>query len=335
MALDPSGITGNKNMIYTAGEVVFAVALYRRVTVRVTSGTGHAISTKSRHAPLIRHAAALLQRALQFTESLEIDEAADYEGSHCGLGSSSALIAAVAASINDLYGRPIPFPALIRYVAQNHGEEIDDSRDYLMPVQCLGGSAAAGMSTGSVLVLAGESTVVGAMSLSNDYRAVIGIPADYARVDAKTALEEEMKFFPQFADTGKQYGQLIAYRMLHECLPALAVGNLRLLGDLVFDYRFCMGSIENCSFLYPALTDVTRRLAPLKNSGVVEVLSISSVGPSIFAITKNPDQCVIAFEDEGLITITVDLHDGIYDLIDDHLEERLEPLEPIMNYRVR
>ncbi|MCX6727098.1 MAG: hypothetical protein NTY75_04845, partial [Candidatus Shapirobacteria bacterium] len=67
-----------------------------------------------------------------------------------------------------------------------------------------------------------------------------------------------------------------------------------------YEYRFKMGSIENCSYCYPPLTALCNRLAYLKKDGVVELLSISSVGPTIVAVTKDVKTCKSAFEKENL-----------------------------------
>jgi len=86
---------------------------------------------------------------------------------------------------------------------------------------------------------------------------------------------------------GVKYGPEIAYRTLHSVLPAMIEGDIETIGDLVFDYRFNMGSIDNCSYAYPKLVQLASRLAFLKTKRFVDILSISSVGPSFFAVSKN------------------------------------------------
>ena len=75
---------------------------------------------------------------LHFEDSFEIDVNDDGIPKHCGFGSSSSTIAAVAASINELYDCPIPNNELIKYLASNHGEEVsDEDEDNLKMVQCI------------------------------------------------------------------------------------------------------------------------------------------------------------------------------------------------------
>jgi len=306
MALDPSRITTNNNLVYQAGEVVLSIALFRRVRIQVVSGKGGVlVGEGSRNPILIRHATEIMRTAIGFRETLAIDLTTAFELRHAGLGSSSGTIAAVAAAINELYGRPIDLAHLRQYVAQNHGEEIDGDENHLMPVQCLGGSAAAGMCRGSVLIIAGKSSVISAANLDEKYQIVIGVPRDFTEMDAKIALQEEVKHFPDFARTGHEYGPIIAYRLVHECLPALSHNDIRPLGELIFDYRFRMGSIKNCAFMYPRIIDIANELEELKKEGKATILGLSSVGPAMFAVTEYVPECVEKFEAVGLHCVII------------------------------
>jgi len=317
MALDPSKITSNKHLIYTPGEFVFCVDVFNVVKIKVINNTGEIkVSERSKRKSLIIHSYLLMKNVLNFKEGLLIDVDNRTEIRHCGLGSSSKLIASVACAINELYGNPIDHVDLVRYVAQNHGEEIDNEKDLLMPVQCIGGSAVAGMFNGGALVLAGESCVIGTMDISHSYDVVIGIPKDYKELDSEALLNLEIKNFSKFLKTGEKYGAKIAYNILHFCLPAMTRGDLKTIGDVIYDYRFNMGSIENCSYCYPKLTKITNKLRYLKVKGIVDVLAISSVGPSIFAITKQASVCEKAFKELNLKTFIVKIENQKYSVIE-------------------
>ena len=317
MALDPAKITSNSNLIYTPGELVFCVNIYNFVEVRIINKRGCiGISEGSKRKSLIKHAGMLMRKSLNFKEGLWINVDNKKEIRHCGLGSSSRLIASVACAINELYGNPVNCDDLVKYVAQNHGEEIDGKEDLLMPVQCIGGSAAAGMFNGGVLVIAGESCVIKTMDVSPDYDVVIGIPMDYKELDSKVFLEMEIKNFDKFLKTGQRYGSKIAYNILHSVLPAMVRGDLKTIGDIVFDYRFNIGSIKNCSYCYPKLPEITDKLAYLKIKGIADVLAISSVGPGIFAITKKSSMCVKAFKKVNLKTFVAKIENKKYSVLE-------------------
>lgn len=301
MAIDPSKIATNKNLVYTPGEIIIKVKIHKLIKIRVREDSEEIfVSPASKRPTLIRHSALLMKTALGFSQGLEIDVENVNELRHVGLGSSSGLIAGVASAINEVFGKPVSPANLVQYLAQNHGEEIDGSKEFINPVQCIGGSAAAGMFRGALLVLSGKSRVIQSMEISNDFEIIIGIPKDYVELDSKILLKKELKVMHKFVTCGKKYGPIIAYRVLHSVLPAMVERDLKTIGDLVFDYRFKMGSIVNCSYTYPKLISLTDRLSFLKTEGIVDLLSISSVGPAVFAVTKDIDSCRKAFEKENL-----------------------------------
>jgi len=317
MAIDPSKIASNENLVYTPGEIVFKVKIYKKVKVGINKfSSGIDFASSSKRLPLIHHAALLMKEALGLKEGLVIEVDNSHEIRHAGLGSSSGLIASVACAINELYGNPISPSSMIQYLAQNHGEEIDGESHFISPVQCIGGSAAAGFFHGAFLILAGESRVIGSMNLDESYEVIIGIPKDFVELDSKALLEKEIASFDKFIKTGKKYGKTIAYRVLHQVFPAMIEGDLKTIGDLIFDYRYKMGSIENCSYAYPKLVSLTQKLAFLKTEGIADVLAISSVGPGIFAITKKIKDCKQAFEQQNLKIYLTKLQNEKYQVLE-------------------
>jgi len=317
MAIDPSKIATNKNLVYTPGEVVFSVAIFKNVRVEILENQQGRleISEISKRKSLIKHAYLLMKQVLKFREGLHIDVDNINEFRHCGLGSSSGLIAAVACAINEIYGRPINDVTLVRYLAQNHGEEIENDENFINPVQCIGGSAAAGIFEGGLLIIAGDSCVVKTMNILSCYQVIIGIPSDFKQEDSMTMLRKEIKNLKKFKKTGEKFGPQIAYNILHKVLPSMEKGDLATIGDVIYDYRFNMGSIKNCSFVYPKLVSLTNKLAFLKKKGITDVLSISSVGPGIFAITKNKNRCLEVFKKVGLKTITTKIENNKYKIV--------------------
>lgn len=318
MAIDPSKIAENNNMVFSPGEVVFSVNIPKIVSVKKRKDKKIIISKRTQRSTLVKHAVIMMQKALKVDDGYEIDVNNQDEFRHSGLGSSSSLIAAVGVAIHELYENPIPKNLLLKYFAQNHGEEIENSNTHLIPVQCIGGSAASGIYNGSAIILAGESVVVANEVLDDNYRAIIGIPEKYSPIDGKELMEEEKKSFPKFIATGKKFGPQIAYSIFHRALPALKEGNLRPLGKLIYEYRFKMGSIENCSFLYPPMDDIAKKLTPLFENNLVDVLSLSSVGPAFFTISKlkNLPQVKKTFKELGLSIFETELRNDSYRVIE-------------------
>lgn len=316
MALDSSRVAPRESGIYTAGEVVFSLAHFRNVTVRVRADREIVLRGSPSRLSLIRHAALLARNALHFRHGLEIEVENPYEIPHSGFGSSSGVIAAVVSAINELYGNPISRAALLKFLAQNHGEEIAGSDEFLYPVQCLGGSAAAGLYENGLLILAGQSTVIAGMDISSRYSAVIGIPRDYIAHDAKTLMKMELRSMHRFVATGRKFGRQIAYSLVHSVLPAMAEHDLSAVGGFIYDYRYRMGSIRNCSFSYRKLPQLMDSLAFLKKKAIADVISISSVGPGIFVITRHPKRCARAFRERNLDAFVAKIHNGRYRVLE-------------------
>jgi len=315
MALDPSKIAKNKNLCYSPGEIIFKVKIYKKVVIEIIpENKSVIISERSKRKSLITHAVLLMKKGLKINDGFFIDVDNRKEIKHAGLGSSSGLISSVACAINELYGNPIERDDLIKYLAQNHGEETENE-NFLSPVQCIGGSAAAGLYGGALLIIAGESVVISSRNISKNYKAVIGIPNDFKELSADVLLKKEIKSFGKFIKTGEKFSQLIAYRLLHNVLPSLEAGRLNEIGDLIYDYRFKMGSIENCSYAYSKLPKIAEKLKILKNSKIAKVLSISSVGPAFFAITEKSKECKKMFERENLKTFVVDIENEGYTIL--------------------
>jgi len=312
MALDPGQIVNNNNLVYRAGQIDVCVSLFKRISI-VRNHSGEIVITDRtpRHA-LVRHAAELMRAALKVKDGFSIDVEDTVNLRHCGLGSSSSLIGGVASAINELYSNPIEPLHLVRYVAQNHGEEIDGEDHYLMPVQCIGGSAVCGNFSGGIIILAGEATPIAQYEISNDYRVVIGVPNDFAHPDAVKLMQDEVDNMSGFQQTGDQYGQTIAYRLVHEAMPGLYAGNLKPVGSLIFDYRWNMGSIKNCSFVFPRMLEIAEKLRSFYKEGAADILSLSSVGPGFFAITKHPQKVATMFASLNMRTITTTIHNRKY-----------------------
>ncbi len=315
MSFDPSKIASNNNLKYTPGSVNFSICIFKTITVSLTARDTVLISPRSKRHTLIKHTIALMKSALQFDDGLTVDVDEEVPLRHCGLGSSSSLISGVACAINELYGNTIPKKHLLKYLAQNHGEEIDESDEYLSAVQCVGGSASCGMYKGGLLIIAGENTVVYSMNIPDEYDVVIGVPQNFTYPDAHTLMKKEITNMHKYKKTGQKYGREIAYKFFHNCLPDMAEGSIKAMGDLIYEYRFEMGSIENDSFAYPKILRLAKAVSILKKEGFADVLATSSNGPGMFAITKQTEVCRKVFENSGMVTFTTKIYNDTYKVL--------------------
>lgn len=292
MAINPAAVCYNDSMIFTPGEVVFSLAKYIKVKIDVISPAGGKIevSKKTKRKVLAKHSCLLMYAALGVNPSVKIDVDDKDIPKHCGFGSSSSTIAAVAAAINELYGCPIDNKDLIKYLASNHAEEVSDSNeDELKVVQCIGGGATNGLTDEGIIIITGRSTAIAKMKYKS--KVLVCFPKDFIQKDAKVLMELEEQNLWKFKKTGEEYADKIAYTLLHKVIPDMINGSIKELADLVFDYRFNMGSNENCSFVYDGLMNISDKIRKLYEDKKCEFLALSSVGPAFFLlVNKNQEE---------------------------------------------
>ncbi len=296
MAINPAAVCYNDAMVFTPGEVVVSLKRFIHVKINVISSDGGVIniSNKTKRKVLVRHSYLLMCKALNVNPSLDIEVIDKDIPKHCGFGSSSSTIASVAAAINELYGCPIDNKDLIKYLASNHGEEIsDDDTENLKVVQCIGGGATNGLTDEGIIIIAGKSTTIAKMRYESEV--LIGFPNDFVEKDAKVMMELEEKNLHKFKKTGLKYADKIAYSLLHKALPDMANGSIKSLADVVFDYRFNMGSNKNCSFVYDGLMKISDKIRKLYEEDKCDFLALSSVGPAFFLFVndkKKKRECI-------------------------------------------
>ena len=320
MAINPAAVCYNDSMVFTPGEVVISLKKFIKVKIKVTdfaSGTLE-ISPSTRRKVLVKHSYLLMCAALNVSPSLYIDVDDSAIPKHCGFGSSSSTIAAVAAAINELYGCPISNEDLIKYLAANHGEEVSDKNENdLKVVQCIGGGATNGLSEEGIIIISGKSTPIAKMKYESDV--LIALPRNFIQKDAKELMELEEKNLWKFKKTGEQYAEKIAYNLLHKALPGMVNGSIKELADVVYEDRFNMGSNENCSFVYDKLMDISDGLRPLYEDNHCEFLSLSSVGPAFFALVSNDKQkeyCLNIMKKLDLDVIDSSICNTKYEVVD-------------------
>lgn len=315
MALDPSKIISNNNMVYTPGEIIISVNLFTKTSVSLRSDDEIIIKSRVGRETIIKHAAEIMRKTFQYQYGFEIEIDADVVFPHAGLGSSGSILSSVICAINELFGKPMSTELLVKFIAQNYGEEIEGDLENINPVQCIGGSACSGNYNDGLIIIAGESEVIGSTRINDDYDVIIGIPSDFSPKDSLEMLRLEKNNFPKFLETGQKYGEKIAYRLIHEVLPSLKSCDLQKVGNLIFDYRFNMGSIENCAFCYDGLTEIAEKLREVEDQKLADILSLSSVGPAFFAITKEADSCEEIFLNSGLSTFRTKVYNKKYEKI--------------------
>ena len=76
-----------------------------------------------------------------------------------------------------------------------------------------------------------------------------------------------------------------------------------------------MGSINNCSYCYKKLSIIADKIAYIKEKNIADILSLSSVGPSFFALTDKTVECIKIFNKANLQTIVADVENHAYSVL--------------------
>lgn len=314
MSLDASVIASGNSTFFPAGEIFFSIEKFITVTVSVARNGILNVADEYGRNSIIRHACLIMCKALNIKPFFEIKAIYDAMPVHSGFGTSGAVIGAVCASINEMYGNPMGHADLIKYIANNYGEEIGDDSDNLQMVQCIGGSVASGFSEGGITIIAGDATPIISERLESEV--IIGIPKDFCVKSAKDLMELEKEHLGGFHMHGKRYAHMIAYDLLHKGIPSLKNGKIADVCDIIFRHRFEMGSIRNCSFVYPHMIEIADNIKFLYTDRLCRLLSMSSVGPAFF-IVPNGDKghretCIKAFEEQNLKIVHTSVFNGRY-----------------------
>ena len=315
MAINPSAVCYNDSMIFTPGEVVVSANKFIKVHIKVIDKDNYIeISKNTRRKVLVKHAYYLMKKVINFKNGLYIDVDDKDIPKHCGFGSSSSTISAVAAAINEMFSHPISNEDLIKYLASNHGEEIDDTNeDDLKMVQCIGGGATGGLTEAGIIIIAGKSTTIAKMKYNA--KILIALPNDFTEQNADVLMKKEEENLWKFKETGEKYSKDIAYHLLHKSLPGMVNGEIKDLADIVFKYRFDMGSIENCSFVYENMIAIAKKIRVLYEEKRCDLLTLSSVGPAFFTITTNNkdyNYCKKYMENLDMKVIEAEIYNDIY-----------------------
>jgi predicted sugar kinase len=227
--------------LYAAGQINFCVDICKAISIKARDDNEININGLPQRKVIILHAVKLMQKVLKIETGFDVSIENDLELRHCGLGSSASIIQGVGAAINELYDNPIKPMDLIRYLAGNHGEEIDGDNEHLIQVQSVGGSGVCGHFQGGLIILTGRAVPIVTVDLPSDLKIVFGVPTKYAHPDANYLILKEVQNIPKFKKVSNNFAYKIAYRLLNEAIPELIDGNNKPMKDFIFDYRWDMG----------------------------------------------------------------------------------------------
>ncbi len=303
MLLDYSKFVGGCTSKWIrAGSIAFGLDSYCTVRVAFSSlHDGIAVLGANRRATVVRHVAEVMRHVLRIDTALgiEVEILRESPWVHMGLGSTPALQCAVASALNNLLGAPIPSHQMRAVLLNNYAEEIPDDSNRVLRVQAMGAGAAIALDGGGMIVLAGSAIPVARMSIPQTHAFVIALPPGAGIETSVDALYKDVSSYPYLDHYSEDLRNAVAYDVLYRLLPAMTLQDLRTIGQVIQEHRLSDRQIARYFGRYPSCRDGIATLKNLLTTGLAEIGSITSTGPALFVLTREPEEAQIAFADIG------------------------------------
>jgi beta-RFAP synthase len=248
------------------------------------------VRTSGERGLIVEHFAHIFKSLLGYTGGFEI-ELHDHKRRHVGLGSSIGSMCAVCIGMNEVLGRPFHGWELRRIMGYHSCEESPNGNGYLLPAFETGIGAMVGINGGWV-VASDDLVMVHRVELP-DTKVIVFIPEVKSLEDEfqgkETAAESEVELLLRRArslDTMQAAAK--AQLVLFDMIPGMITGDLKKMGDALFDITYLGSKRAECEQHGAYGTPIYSYLNALRGVGV-EIVGMSSVGPTIFALTQKQD----------------------------------------------
>jgi len=253
------------------GGIGFAIQCYCTATVRCTD---KAVTVKYSRAPLVENFVAVFKKAVGYTGGFQIT-VTEQEFKHVGLGSTSTMMIAVASALNRAVGSPLTSNQLRMLIGHNYVEETADGKIAFGFETGVGPAVSV---NGGMAVMGDELALVYHHPFAEGKNVYILIPP----TDISSAGTQEFDLLMNKARTlDYRDRELKAYLFMMDLVPALEKGDLRKIGDVIWEIEF-RGSkraeVEHHGF---GIYHYMSRLRDAK----LEFVGMSSVGPAIAIVT--------------------------------------------------
>lgn len=314
--LHPTVLDMNRFNLKRAGGGGIGVAISVYFHAKVRSLKQPEIIVKGERTLIMRHFAHIFKELLGYPGGFEI-ELYDHKRRHVGLGSSAGSMCAVCIGINEVLGRPFTGGELRRIIGYHSCEESPSGNNYLIPAFETGIGAMVGVNGGWVL---------GTDDLALVYRVPLPNTKVIAFIPDVPSLEDE--FTGKETAAGSEVELLLrraryldsmqsgvkAQLILFDMLPAMIRGDLKAIGDAMFDLCFLGSKRAECEQHGSCGAPIYQYVTTFREIGA-EVCGMSSVGPTIYALTQKQDvyeriikylKCVQGIPDSRIIETEVD-----------------------------
>lgn len=287
-----------RTQVYPVCSINFAINKFTEASVECIAMNKIIIDDLVCRKDIILHTALILKDTLGFDCGLKISGRNLHNVQHGGFGSTASLQTAVAIAINNLFGNKISESSLVKFLAQNYGEE-SNKKGYLSPMASIGGASAVAVGCNNLIVIGGESEIWKKYNLSNDYTILIITPI---KLQSKITQDMDMKLYKKgytaFKKIGYEWGQIKENLLVNKIIKDLDKRDTKTLFNLInmytigaygnipqyFKNRWLSHSIFFDEFIYDIFYSCFKGVEREDSC-----FFVSSGGPSICFITKEKD----------------------------------------------
>ncbi len=273
------------------GGVGFAIQLYSKVEVSCTEND---IEIDYTRPGILTHLAFVMKKITGYKGGFRI-KAYEHEHTHVGLGSTSTVMTASALAMNHILGEPLSNSEVRNLIGYNYVEETEEGK-VIFGFET--GVGPAVCSLGGMAVMGDELTLIFQHPFAFGKNVFIVIPP----IVISSSGEHEFDLLMNRARSlDYRDRELKAYMMMMDLIPALEKGDLKKIGEVIWETEF-RGSkraeIEHHGF------GIYQYMAKMRDSGL-EFVGMSSVGPSIAIVTERTEEEVGKIIEKIGLSITI------------------------------
>lgn len=281
--------------VYPVNSINFSLSKFTEADVSIRDDKKNIIDAFNNHHAIIEHAIKIMQKTLNIAMGFNVSARNLHEISHGGLGSSAAIMSAVAQAINIMMGNVLSVGDMTKLLSQNYGEETT-KKGFLSTMASIGGATATALSGKSLVIIGGEANIWCLNQMPKEYCAILLYPKNIKSISGIADMYLFRKGFSLFEKIGNEWGNIKEDILKTKIIPAIDKNDYSILFRAInmytvgaygnipqyFKSRWISHGIFFDSFIYSIFSKLFGSIKIDENC-----FFVSSGGPLIVIITKH------------------------------------------------
>lgn len=206
--------------VYPVNSINFALNEFTIADVSIRKDQKNIINADHKHLTIIEHTIKIMQKTLNIKMGFNVKAYNSHNISHGGLGSSAAIMSAVAQAINILMGKKLSIENMTKLLAQNYGEETK-RKGFISGMASIGGATATALSGHSLIVIGGEAEIWCLNQMPKNYCAILLYPKKIKDITGMADMHLYKNGFSFFKKIGHEWGDVKEDLLKNKIIPAI------------------------------------------------------------------------------------------------------------------